>query len=344
MPSSGRASPLAMRASACLRHGLRLLRRSQHIGIEIARGLDRREMRVGASSRRKYSLLRKASRAPASVREVKSTCVIRPRSALVQYRRRPRRTAMHGLRDPCRLGARSAPCGRGARDRPRATRSASSHSSHITCLRAHAGERAGWRRRLGTGSQEKPLPLLDESPLASAFSWHSHPRPPCWPGVEVGLIHDLFFAHHAHAASPALPVIPPPWAPRNSALGRRRVATMSSAMPPSVTTSSRFFIAIGVTEVIGSTPVDIDLGELLDPGQNGVELALGDARLRPQRPQSAPNARYGGRSSASTDMKTSNCGSIGRPTAYSRAPVSGRNRRATRASMAPIARRAGRRY
>src|SRR5256885_10588743 len=29
---------------------------------------------------------------------------------------------------------------------------------------------------------------------------------------------------------------------------------MSSAMPPSVTTSSRFFIAIGVTEVIGSTP------------------------------------------------------------------------------------------
>ncbi len=50
--------------------------------------------------------------------------------------------------------------------------------------------------------------------------------------------------------------------------------TMSSAMPPSVTTSSRFFIAIGVTEVIGSTPVDVDLLQLLDEGQDGVELAL----------------------------------------------------------------------
>ncbi len=29
---------------------------------------------------------------------------------------------------------------------------------------------------------------------------------------------------------------------------------MSSGMPPSVTTSGRFFISIGVTEVIGSTP------------------------------------------------------------------------------------------
>ena len=45
-------------------------------------------------------------------------------------------------------------------------------------------------------------------------------------------------------------------------------------MPPSVTTSSRFFIAIGVTEVIGSTPVDIHLGQLLDERQHGVELAL----------------------------------------------------------------------
>jgi hypothetical protein len=30
--------------------------------------------------------------------------------------------------------------------------------------------------------------------------------------------------------------------------------TISSAMPPSVTTSARCFIAMGVTEVIGSTP------------------------------------------------------------------------------------------
>ena len=45
-------------------------------------------------------------------------------------------------------------------------------------------------------------------------------------------------------------------------------------MPPSVTLSSRIFIAMGVTEVIGSTPVDIDLRELFDKRQNGIELAL----------------------------------------------------------------------
>ena len=47
----------------------------------------------------------------------------------------------------------------------------------------------------------------------------------------------------------------------------------ASASPPSVTTSGRFFITIGVTEVIGSTPVDIDLGKLLDERQDGVDLA-----------------------------------------------------------------------
>jgi hypothetical protein len=51
--------------------------------------------------------------------------------------------------------------------------------------------------------------------------------------------------------------------------------TMSAAMPPSVTTSSRIFIAIGVTDVIGSTPSTfIHLRELLDKRQHGVELAL----------------------------------------------------------------------
>ena len=45
-------------------------------------------------------------------------------------------------------------------------------------------------------------------------------------------------------------------------------------MPPSVTTSARFFIAIGVTEVIGSTPSTFDLLQLLDEGEHGVELAL----------------------------------------------------------------------
>ena len=49
--------------------------------------------------------------------------------------------------------------------------------------------------------------------------------------------------------------------------------TISAAMPPSVTSSARIFIAIGVTEVIGSTPLDVHLGQLLDEGQDGVELA-----------------------------------------------------------------------
>ena len=49
---------------------------------------------------------------------------------------------------------------------------------------------------------------------------------------------------------------------------------MSSGMPPSVTTSARFFIAMGVTEVIGSTPVDVDLRQVLDEGQHGVDLVL----------------------------------------------------------------------
>ena len=45
-------------------------------------------------------------------------------------------------------------------------------------------------------------------------------------------------------------------------------------MPPSVTTSSRFFIAIGVTEVIGSTPSTFTSCKLLDERQDGVELVL----------------------------------------------------------------------
>ena len=42
---------------------------------------------------------------------------------------------------------------------------------------------------------------------------------------------------------------------RNGPRWRARWTTTSPAQPPSVTPSSRFFIAIGVTEVIGSTPV-----------------------------------------------------------------------------------------
>ena len=44
-------------------------------------------------------------------------------------------------------------------------------------------------------------------------------------------------------------------------------------MPPSVTSSFRIFIAIGVTDVIGSTPVTSTSDKLLDESQHGVELA-----------------------------------------------------------------------
>ena len=65
---------------------------------------------------------------------------------------------------------------------------------------------------------------------------------------------------------------------------------IASAMPPSVTSSLRIFIAMGVTDVIGSTPVDIDLRQLLDEGQHGIELArkmpdlvFGDRHARKMR-------------------------------------------------------------
>jgi hypothetical protein len=50
--------------------------------------------------------------------------------------------------------------------------------------------------------------------------------------------------------------------------------TISSAMPPSVTTSSRCFIAIGITETIGSTPSTFTSESCSTKRQHGVELAL----------------------------------------------------------------------
>ena len=55
MPSSGPASPLAMRASEALAMALRALRRLQHIGVERARLLHRGEVRVGQFERRRIS-------------------------------------------------------------------------------------------------------------------------------------------------------------------------------------------------------------------------------------------------------------------------------------------------
>ncbi len=48
---------------------------------------------------------------------------------------------------------------------------------------------------------------------------------------------------------------------------------MSAALPPSVTTSLRFFICIGSTEVSGSNSRDVDGIQLLDEGENGRKLA-----------------------------------------------------------------------
>jgi hypothetical protein len=52
------------------------------------------------------------------------------------------------------------------------------------------------------------------------------------------------------------------------------LATMSSALEPSVTTSSRFFIAIGITEVIGSTPSTSTSDNCSTKAEDGVEFAF----------------------------------------------------------------------
>jgi hypothetical protein len=56
-------------------------------------------------------------------------------------------------------------------------------------------------------------------------------------------------------------------------------AVMSSALLPSVTASARFFISIGVTEVIGSTPRHVDLVQLLDETEDRVQFALHPRRF-----------------------------------------------------------------
>ena len=57
------------------------------------------------------------------------------------------------------------------------------------------------------------------------------------------------------ARQPRSPATPPPSARGNSRSTRAgALARISSALPPSVTPSSRFFIGMGSTEVIGSTP------------------------------------------------------------------------------------------
>src|SRR5581483_3157839 len=71
--------------------------------------------------------------------------------------------------------------------------------------------------------------------------------------VHVGLIGPFIIAEHAHRSAPRTYSI---------TLGTRKkcpsvagaLATISSGISPSSTTSCRFFISIGVTEVIGSTP------------------------------------------------------------------------------------------
>ena len=112
-------------------------------------------------------------------------------------------------------------------------------------------------------------------------------------------------------------------------------------MPPSVTTSARFFISIGVTEVIGSTPSTFDLRQLLDEGQHGVELALemldlvlGDRDARQMR-----NTADGGGVDGHEGSSDRPVGRMGEPIAE---PVSGRQPPHDRLRARPrIARTAG---
>ena len=55
---------------------------------------------------------------------------------------------------------------------------------------------------------------------------------------------------------------------------RNRRCGLSDGIPPSVTMSARFFIGIGMTDVIGSNACDIDGCQFLDEGEDGVELVL----------------------------------------------------------------------
>ena len=54
---------------------------------------------------------------------------------------------------------------------------------------------------------------------------------------------------------------------------QRALATMSAALPPSVTTSARIFIFISTTEVIGSTPATSTSSSCCDEAEDAVELA-----------------------------------------------------------------------
>jgi hypothetical protein len=51
---------------------------------------------------------------------------------------------------------------------------------------------------------------------------------------------------------------------------------LASTFAPSVTTSSRIGNGVGhVAEVMGSTPSDVDLVQLVDPGHDAVQTVLG---------------------------------------------------------------------
>ena len=58
------------------------------------------------------------------------------------------------------------------------------------------------------------------------------------------------------------------------------LATIFLASPLAVTTSSRIFGFMAITEVIGCDAGDVDLVQLLDETEDGVELAAERFRLR----------------------------------------------------------------
>ena len=72
--------------------------------------------------------------------------------------------------------------------------------------------------------------------------------------------------------------------------------TTSSAISPSLTTSSRFFISIGVTEVIGSTPSTFTSESSSTKVEHGVQFALqmGNFGLGDRNPRQMRDAANGG--------------------------------------------------
>ncbi len=92
-----------------------------------------------------------------------------------------------------------------------------------------------------------------------------------------------------------------------------------SRWSPSVTASARSGSAIGVTEVIGSTPVDVDLAQLLHEAEDAAELGRDAVEVAPRRPRCARDAPRGARCPCRSTWRGGSFGTVG--AVYRRAPA-----------------------